>query len=320
MAGCGLSSKAMPGCRVTCCNVSPSFRPNFATESAHRLGARHARCVAAAVCRRAVLFGGAVGSATQPTPPGRLRLEIYPGMACGTGRHPATQLCLQAIERYVKPGASGVGCGLGIGHSVRCRAADGRRLAWSAAISIPTRFDIARERVRVPMFVGSADAVRSQWADVIVANIDAATLELIAAELERVRKPESTLILSGFPEWDVPEGFSPKEILQLGRVALLHLRERNAPQKKKPTEHFAPWAFSRIGEGICYSDAGRRFKVGRSSSSVEVGRRSGWRHRSSEATCRCPIRARGAAWDGSDRPGYRPCVCYASPSNALSRR
>ena len=49
----------------------------------------------------------------------------------------------------------------------------------------------------------------------IVANIDAATLERIAPELERVRKPESTLILSGFPEWDIPEGFSPKEILRL---------------------------------------------------------------------------------------------------------
>ena len=36
-----------------------------------------------------------------PTPSGRLRLEIYPGMACGTGRHPATQLCLRAIEQYV---------------------------------------------------------------------------------------------------------------------------------------------------------------------------------------------------------------------------
>ena len=61
----------------------------------------------------------------------------------------------------------------------------------------------------------SADAVRSRWADVIVANIDAATLELIAPELERVRKPESTLILSGFPEWDMPEGFSPSEVLSL---------------------------------------------------------------------------------------------------------
>ena len=151
---------------------------------------------------------------SEPTPPGRLRLEIYPGMACGTGRHPATQLCLMAMERYVKPGARvlDVGSGSGI-------LSDAARLLGADRVIgcdiDPEAVGIARERVNVPMFVGSVDAVRSQWADVIVANIDAATLERIIGELERVRRPESTLILSGFPESDVPEGFSPKEILRL---------------------------------------------------------------------------------------------------------
>jgi len=30
----------------------------------------------------------------------------------------------------------------------------------------------------------------------------------------RIRKPNATLILTGFPEWDVPQGFQPKEILR----------------------------------------------------------------------------------------------------------
>lgn len=150
---------------------------------------------------------------TVSTPPGRLRLEIYPGMACGTGRHPATQLCLRAIERYVRSGARvlDVGSGSGI-------LSDAARL-MSAECVIgcdvdPDAVEIARQRVRVPMFVGSADAVRSRWADVVIANIDAATLERIAPELERVRKGKSTLILSGFPESDLPAGFSPKEVLE----------------------------------------------------------------------------------------------------------
>jgi ribosomal protein L11 methyltransferase len=148
------------------------------------------------------------------TPPGRLRLEIYPGMACGTGRHPATQLCLEAIERYVRAGQRvlDVGSGSGI-------LSDAARLMGADSVLgcdiDPAAVPIARERVRVPMFVGSAEAVRSQWADVIVANIDAATLESIATELARVRAPESTLILSGFEERDPPEGFSPKEVLGL---------------------------------------------------------------------------------------------------------
>jgi ribosomal protein L11 methyltransferase len=147
-------------------------------------------------------------------PLGRMRLEIYPGMACGTGRHPATQLGLQAIERYVKPGALVLDVGSGSG----ILSAAAMLMSASQVIGCDIDADtvrIARERINAPMFVGSADAVRPGWADVIVANIDAATLERIAGELERVRKPESTLILSGFPEWDAPEGFSPKETLAL---------------------------------------------------------------------------------------------------------
>ncbi len=150
-----------------------------------------------------------------PTPPGRLRLEIYPGMACGTGRHPATQLCLQAIERCVKPGMRVLDVGSGSG--ILSDAA--RLMGADCVVGCDIDADnvrLARERVDVPMFIGSAEAVRSQWADVIVANIDAATLQRIAPEIERVRKPESTLILSGFPQWDVPESFSPRHVLAQG--------------------------------------------------------------------------------------------------------
>ena len=149
-----------------------------------------------------------------PTPRGRLRLEIYPGMACGTGRHPATQLCLQAIERYVQPGARVLDVGSGSGILSDAAKLMGADCVIGCDVD-PDAVGIAGERVNVPMFVGSAEAVRSQWADVIVANIDAATLERIAPELERVRRAASTLILSGFPESDLPAGFSPKAILEL---------------------------------------------------------------------------------------------------------
>src|SRR5437763_1565008 len=35
-----------------------------------------------------------------PAPEGRLRIEINPGLACGSGYHEATQLCLEAMEEY----------------------------------------------------------------------------------------------------------------------------------------------------------------------------------------------------------------------------
>ena len=131
-------------------------------------------------------------------------------MACGTGRHPATQLALEAIEDHVRPGdrVLDVGTGSGILAAAAALIGAGSLLACdldSDAVRI------AREQLSAPLFVGSANAVRSNWADVVIANIDAATIEELRTELERIRKPGSTLILTGFPKWDVPEGFQPKE-------------------------------------------------------------------------------------------------------------
>jgi ribosomal protein L11 methyltransferase len=146
-------------------------------------------------------------------PEGRLRLEIEPGMACGTGRHPATQLCLEALERVVRPGdfVLDVGTGSGI-------LAQAARLLGAASVAAcdidPEAVEAVRQRMGLPIYVGSAGAARSASQDIIVANIDAATIELLAPELCRVRKPDSTLVLSGFEEWDQPEGFRASQILR----------------------------------------------------------------------------------------------------------
>ena len=146
------------------------------------------------------------------TPPGRLRLEVYPGMACGTGRHPATQLCLRALERYIKPGA----CVLDVGAGSGILSAAAALLRAGKVVGCDTDFEtvrLARERHHLPLFAGSIDAVRSGWADVIVANIDSATVELLAPEFTRVAKPGAIQILSGFPAHDIPEGLHPIQTL-----------------------------------------------------------------------------------------------------------
>lgn len=125
-----------------------------------------------------------------PTPPGRLRLEIDPGMQCGTGQHPCTQLCLKAMERIVRPGDSvlDVGSGSGILSIAAKLLGAGRVVACD--------IDPGAAKV-VPFFVGSVDAVRTGAFDVVVANINESVIEDLRAEFERVARRQ---ILSGFQD------------------------------------------------------------------------------------------------------------------------
>jgi ribosomal protein L11 methyltransferase len=127
---------------------------------------------------------------TDPTPPGRFRLEVNPGLQCGTGQHPCTRLCLEAMEREVKPGDSvlDVGTGSGILSIAAKLLGAGRVIAC----------DIDPEAAKaVPFFVGSADAVRDDAFDIVVANISDEVLGSLRADFERVARRR---ILSGFQD------------------------------------------------------------------------------------------------------------------------
>ena len=127
---------------------------------------------------------------TEPTPPGRIRLEINPGMQCGTGQHPCTRLCLEAMERVVRHGDSvlDVGSGSGILSIAAKLLGAGRVIAC----------DLDPEAAKpVPFFVGSADAVRSGAFDVVAANISEDVLGPLRPDLERVARKR---ILSGFQD------------------------------------------------------------------------------------------------------------------------
>ena len=127
---------------------------------------------------------------TEPTPPGRFRLEINPGLQCGTGQHPCTQLCLEAMEQVIRPGDAVLDVGSGSGIlSIAAKL-------LGAGLVVSCDLDPGAEKV-APFFVGSADAVRSGSFDVVVANISEAVMGEMRAELERVA---SKRILSGFQD------------------------------------------------------------------------------------------------------------------------
>jgi ribosomal protein L11 methyltransferase len=125
---------------------------------------------------------------TEPTPAGRFRLEINPGTQCGTGQHPCTQKCLEAMESLIRPGDSVLDVGSGSG--ILSIAA--KLLGAGRVIACDIDADAARP---VPFFQGSVDAVRSGSFDVVVANINEDVIGDMRLDLERVA---AVRILSGF--------------------------------------------------------------------------------------------------------------------------
>ena len=130
-----------------------------------------------------------------PTPRGRFRIQVNNGLAFGTGKHETTRLCLMLLEQYVKPGMTVVDIGTGTG--ILCEAALLLGAANVYACDIDhTAVEIAM-RHGIPAFTGSADAIRSHIADVLVANISPEALTALRNELPRILKPNGTAILSG---------------------------------------------------------------------------------------------------------------------------
>jgi ribosomal protein L11 methyltransferase len=140
----------------------------------------------------------------EPTPAGRARIIHSPGLACGTGEHPCTQLALEALEIATSSGVSVIDVGTGSG--LLAIAA----LKLGAAIAVGLDIDLgalsaARENFALNGFnpnlvAGSTDCLMAEAADVIVANIDASILLSLADDLVSALKPGGALVLTGFPE------------------------------------------------------------------------------------------------------------------------
>jgi ribosomal protein L11 methyltransferase len=129
-----------------------------------------------------------------PTPPGRLRITVNPGLAFGTGAHESTQLCLEALERELRPPMIVLDVGTGSGILAEAAALLGAKRVIACDID-PMAVQLARQPLS---FIGTADAIRAASVDLLVSNISPETIIALAPELARVLHKGGRAILSGF--------------------------------------------------------------------------------------------------------------------------
>jgi ribosomal protein L11 methyltransferase len=138
-----------------------------------------------------------------PLVKGRLSICLEPGMAFGTGTHETTQLCLEALERYVTPASTCLDVGTGSGILAIAAFRLGARKVV-ACDTDPIAIEIAaangeknRCASKIRWVLGEIDQVPRFQPDVLVANL---TIELIEQKFQKFDqrlKPGSWLILSG---------------------------------------------------------------------------------------------------------------------------
>jgi len=148
-------------------------------------------------------------------PAHRIVLPIDAAMAFGSGRHETTQLCLQALEEFVRPGQTvfDVGCGSGILALAALKLGAG--LVIASDIDEPA-IAVARRHFPGPSFVGSADCFPAESADVVISNITGAVDDHIAFDLKRIVKPDGLVIVSGFTGETAPVRFKTEHKLKSG--------------------------------------------------------------------------------------------------------
>ena len=132
-------------------------------------------------------------------------IVLDPGMAFGTGHHPTTRSCMEALERLVVPGASVLdfGCGSGILSIAASKLGASSVLgveADSSAVRVAkqnARENGVEHNVRVLEGTLPRPEARAGEFDVAVANISAKVVSEAAGELVRAVKRGGYVIASG---------------------------------------------------------------------------------------------------------------------------
>ena len=117
-------------------------------------------------------------------------ITLDPGSAFGTGTHATTQLCIQAIEKYLKKGDEVADIGTGAAHAI-------------AIDNDPLVIDVAKDNAqmnnvfnKIDFMHATADMLIEQY-DFVCANILHNVLAEIMGDLKNIMKPNAHRVLSG---------------------------------------------------------------------------------------------------------------------------
>jgi ribosomal protein L11 methyltransferase len=160
-----------------------------------------------------------------PAPPGAITL--LDSAAFGTGLHPTTRLCLEAIEILFDADVPERVLDVGTGSGVLAIAA--LRLGARCAVGLDTDGDALRVAARnarangvgerlTPVH-GGPEAIAGQW-PLVLANIRAAELMAMSAALSRRLASGARLVLSGIPDSldnDVAGAYQRLGLREVGR-------------------------------------------------------------------------------------------------------
>ncbi|KAB7670088.1 50S ribosomal protein L11 methyltransferase [Bacillus sp. B1-b2] len=139
----------------------------------------------------------------EPVNSDELIIELDPGMAFGTGTHPTTVLCIQALERIVKKGDAVIDVGTGSGVLSIAAAMLGSRSVTALDLDEvavkSAKLNIKLNKVHEVTTVSQNNLLNgiTEQADVIVANILAEVILRFTDDVARLLNKDGHFIASG---------------------------------------------------------------------------------------------------------------------------
>jgi ribosomal protein L11 methyltransferase len=145
------------------------------------------------------------------TQPGQIIIQIDPKMAFGTGHHETTRLCVQALEKFIKPNSKILDMGTGTGVIAIAAILLGAESAvgidndeWAYENAIEN-IKLNKVEGKIKILLGSSNSIPSNEFDIITSNIDFRTNSELLRSYPKYLNRDGIIILSGLLIQDLPQ-------------------------------------------------------------------------------------------------------------------